>query len=46
MKNPIDRRLLFRTKDLKNKIYMEKIYIVPDLTKAQQVSDKKLSDEV
>ena len=43
MENPIDRRrLLSRAKDLKNKIGMEKIYIVPDLTKAQQESDKKL----
>ena len=40
MKNPIDRRLLSRAKDLK--IGMEKDYIVPDLIKVQQESDKKL----
>ena len=40
------RRLLARSKELKNKSGMERIYIVPDLTKFQQSNYKKLKEEV
>ena len=40
------RRILSRAKNLKNKIGMEKFYIVPDLTQEPQREDKRLRDEV
>ena len=39
-------RILSRAKNLKNRIGMEKFYIVPDLTQEQQREDKRLRDEV
>ena len=43
----IDRqRLLARNKELRNKEGMDRIYIVPDMTKVQQEKDKKLREEV
>lgn len=48
MENPIDRRrLLCRAEDLKNQICVKNcIIIVSGFTKAQQVNDKKLREEV
>ena len=40
------RRVLSRAKNLKNKVGMETIYIVPDLTQDQQRDDKVRRDEV
>jgi hypothetical protein len=40
------RKLLARAKDLKDKEGLDKIYIVPDLTRVQQMEDKKLREEV
>ena len=38
--------MLARNKELKNKEGMDRIYIVPDMTKVQQEKDKKLREEV
>ena len=40
------RRLLARNKELRNKVGIERIYMVPDLTKVQRQADKKLREEV
>jgi hypothetical protein len=40
------RKLLAGAKDLKDKEGLDKIYIVPDLTRVQQMEDKKLREEV
>jgi hypothetical protein len=40
------RKLLSRAKDLKGKEGLQRIYIVPDLTRMQQQEDKVLRDEV
>jgi hypothetical protein len=40
------RKLLARAKDLKGKEGLDKIYIMPDLTRLQQQEDKALRDEV
>jgi PHD-finger len=40
------RKLLGRAKDLKSMEGLGRIYIVPDLTRVQQLEDKKLRDEV
>jgi hypothetical protein len=40
------RRLLAKAKELRNMEGMDKIYIVPDLTKMQQDADRKLREEV
>jgi hypothetical protein len=40
------RKILGRAKDLKTMEGMDKIFIVPDLTRVQQLEDKKLREEV
>jgi len=40
------RKLLGRAKGLKSKEGMDKIYIAPDMTRVQQLDDRKLRDEV
>jgi hypothetical protein len=40
------RKLLGRAKDLKGMEGMDRIYIMPDLTRVQQLEDKKLREEV
>ena len=40
------RKLLSRAKELKGKENLQRIYLVPDLTKMQQLEDKALRDEV
>ena len=40
------RKLLSRAKELKRKENLQRIYLVPDLTKTQQLGDKALRDEV
>ena len=40
------RKLLSRAKELKGKKRFQRIYLVPDLTKAQQLEDKALREEV
>lgn len=40
------RRVLSRARNLKKEEGMERLYIVPDLTKVQQEEDKRLRNEV
>ena len=40
------RRLLAKAKEFRNEKSMDKIYIVPDMIKAQQEEDKKLKQKV
>ena len=40
------RRVMFRAKKLRNVVGMERMYVVPDLTKVQQEEDRKLREEV
>ena len=36
---------MFRPKNLRNVVGMERMYVVPDLTKVQQEEDRKLREE-
>jgi hypothetical protein len=40
------KKLLAKAKDLKHMDQFSKIYIVPDLTRVQQLEDKKIRDQV